>query len=85
MRLTHWCPIDLAAAVDVYSDWVDACDSVAKEANDEVGGRDLPVARQQDARRRSGNVEGDADEDDLIDDDLDNGYGGDGIVADDEY
>lgn len=25
---------DLSAGVDVYSDWVDACDSVAKEAGD---------------------------------------------------
>ena len=24
--------LDLSAAVDVYSDWIDACDSVAKEA-----------------------------------------------------
>ena len=24
--------LDLSAAVDVYSDWVDACDTVAKEA-----------------------------------------------------
>lgn len=24
--------IDLSAAVDVYSDWIDACDAVAKEA-----------------------------------------------------
>ena len=26
--------IDLSAGVDVYSDWIDACDSVAKEAAD---------------------------------------------------
>ena len=26
--------IDLSAAVDVYSDWVDACDSVAKDGRD---------------------------------------------------
>ena len=25
---------DLSAAVDVYSDWIDACDTVAKEAAD---------------------------------------------------
>lgn len=24
--------LDLSAAVDVYSDWIDACDAVAKEA-----------------------------------------------------
>lgn len=28
---------DLSAGVDVYSDWVDACDSVAKEAVDATG------------------------------------------------
>ena len=26
---------DLSAAVDVYSDWIDACDTVAKEAKDD--------------------------------------------------
>ena len=26
--------VDLSAGVDVYSDWIDACDSVAKEAAD---------------------------------------------------
>ncbi len=34
----YWClnniVIDLSAGVDVYSDWVDACDIVAKEAAD---------------------------------------------------
>ena len=36
--LTHWSWLitysfpDLSAAVDVYSDWIDACDAVAKEA-----------------------------------------------------
>ena len=28
----HTCLVDLSAAVDVYSDWVDACDAVAKAA-----------------------------------------------------
>ncbi|KAI9700425.1 MAG: hypothetical protein M1836_002440 [Candelina mexicana] len=27
-------PVDLSAAVDVYSDWIDACDAVAKEAGE---------------------------------------------------
>ena len=27
-------PQDLSAGVDVYSDWIDACDTVAKEAAD---------------------------------------------------
>lgn len=29
--------LDLSAAVDVYSDWVDACDAVAKEGPKEGG------------------------------------------------
>ncbi|KAK2859900.1 hypothetical protein FQN49_004599 [Arthroderma sp. PD_2] len=36
-------PIDLSAAVDVYSDWVDACDAVAKEGTKE--GASASVAR----------------------------------------
>ena len=31
-QLTSLCLLDLSAAVDVYSDWIDACDAVAKEA-----------------------------------------------------
>lgn len=27
-------PLDLSAAVDVYSDWIDACDTVANENRD---------------------------------------------------
>ncbi len=35
---------DLSAAVDVYSDWVDACDAVAKDTvgKDEDDARDSP-------------------------------------------
>ncbi len=32
--LTERLTIDLSAGVDVYSDWIDACDTVAKEAAD---------------------------------------------------
>jgi len=72
----------LSAAVDVYSDWVDACDAVAKDAEGgelEQGGYATsraparPKARDQDD-----------EDDDLIDDRDDDGYGGEGIVADDE-
>ena len=31
--------VDLSAAVDVYSDWIDACDTVAKDAAEPTGGR----------------------------------------------
>ena len=30
--------LDLSAAVDVYSDWVDACDAVAKDAANQYEG-----------------------------------------------
>lgn len=32
------CPTDLSAPVDVYSDWVDACDAVAKDTADQYDG-----------------------------------------------
>ena len=49
MPLTCWLVLtlhapDLSAAVDVYSDWVDACDAVAKDAanrHDEHSARGL--------------------------------------------
>ena len=78
--------IDLSASVDVYADWVDACDAVAKEGDD---GGDLAPERAP-ARRSSGAAgKGDADDDDNDDDIMGDedgmgGYGGDGIVADDE-
>lgn len=31
-------PLDLSAGVDVYSDWVDACDAVAKESANQYDG-----------------------------------------------
>lgn len=34
--------LDLSAAVDVYSDWVDACDAVAKDAAHGHEERDAP-------------------------------------------
>ena len=80
--------IDLSAAVDVYSDWVDACDAVAKEDGEERAGEHAPSrpAAGRAARRGDGDED---DVDDLIDDaDADEdgmgGYGGEGI-ADDEY
>jgi transcription elongation factor Elf1 len=80
--------VDLSAAVDVYSDWVDACDAVAKEDVEDRGGEYAP-SHSPAARRPSGGRARDEedDEDDIIDDDEDGGggYGGEGIVADDEY
>jgi len=72
----------LSAAVDVYSEWVDACDSVAKENTEEAGEGYAPLRRTVlDRGRSGGNRETDQD---LNDDDVD-GYEGEGIVADDEY
>ena len=67
--------------MDVYADWVDACDAVAKEdgaaadgAHDKGPTGDRPRARNED------------DDDDIIDDEDDEvGYGGEGAAADDEY
>lgn len=35
-----FCLLDLSAAVDVYSDWVDACDAVAKDTANKYDGDD---------------------------------------------
>lgn len=80
--------LDLSAAVDVYSDWVDACDAVAKEA-EEGGGRgggDYAPSSRPSARPNAGRArdEEEDDENDIIDDRDDDGYGGEGIVADDD-
>ncbi|KAK0099651.1 hypothetical protein ONS95_013455 [Cadophora gregata] len=94
----------LSAAVDVYADWVDACDAVAKGDGEELdedsraqarvpvsggGGGGGAAGRQ---RGRAARDEDDDDDDDIIDDaDADEdedgmgGYGGEGVVADDEY
>lgn len=79
--------VDLSAAVDVYSDWVDACDAVAKEDVEDRGGEFAPSHAPAARSSRRARDEED-DEDDIIDDDDEDGgggYGGEGIVADDEY
>jgi len=71
----------------VYADWVDACDAVAKEGGGEAAGDYAPTrspvaAGRQAARQRSeddDDLDGAADDDDGM-----NGYGGEGIVVDDE-
>lgn len=73
--------LDLSAAVDVYSDWVDACDSVAKEDTKEAGGGQAQARRS--LNRGGGNRDSDRDMDDDDDRDVE-GYEGDGIVADDD-
>ncbi|KAI9746440.1 MAG: hypothetical protein M1818_000153 [Claussenomyces sp. TS43310] len=84
VKLDRKAGVDLSAAVDVYSEWVDACDSVAKEDTGEA--RDDYAALQRTAQGRaspSGHRETeyfDQDDEDGL-----NGYEGEGTVADDEY
>lgn len=58
--------LDLSHPVDVYSDWVDACDAVAKKGGEQVGSeRTVAAAR---ASGRGAGVNEDGNLDDLIDD-----------------
>jgi len=77
----------LSAPVDVYSDWVDACDAVAKEDGEERGGDFAPSRAPAAGRQNAGKARDEDDDDDIIDDGSDGmgGYGGEGVVADDEY
>ena len=82
--------LDLSAAVDVYSDWVDACDQVAKDHGAEKGGDYAPSrAAASDGRPGASRARDEEDDDnDIIDDEDEDGaggYGADGIAADDEY
>lgn len=79
---------DLSVPVDVYSDWVDACDAVAKEDVEEHGGEmAAPSRAPASGRPKAGRQASEEDDDDIIDDGSDGlgGYGGEGVVADDEY
>ncbi|KFY29580.1 hypothetical protein V494_08653 [Pseudogymnoascus sp. VKM F-4513 (FW-928)] len=71
----------LSLPVDVYSEWVDACDTVAQENKEANANR----SRNQAITGRAGEPEQGVD-DDLDDEDSgrNNGYGGEGIVDDDE-
>jgi hypothetical protein len=68
----------------VYSEWVDACDAVAKENSEDTRGFLAPSRRPLVGRSTA--VNRDDDDQDLGDDEHDiGGYEGDGIVGDDEY
>lgn len=74
----------LSAGVDVYSEWVDACDAVAKEDGQEAGGH---YASTRTAATGSNRMREEYDDDvDVDDDNLGGGagYSGEGIVGDDE-
>lgn len=72
IRLTD-CVSDLSQAVDVYSDWVDACDAVAKDAADSTaksGGNTYAAASSRAQPGRGGGTNAEVD-DFIEDDDLD--------------
>ncbi|KAJ3498707.1 hypothetical protein NLG97_g913 [Lecanicillium saksenae] len=66
----------LSAAVDVYGEWVDAAEAVAKE--DSARASYTGTARAPASRRNRDEEDATSDRDDS------HRYGGDGIVADDE-
>lgn len=73
----------MSAAVDVYSEWVDACDAVAKENTEE---NRAWQASSRSTLVKSGGTVGQRDIDqDVDDEEADVGYEGEGIVGDDEY
>ncbi|KAF2474361.1 Elf1-domain-containing protein [Lindgomyces ingoldianus] len=70
----------LSAPVDVYADWIDACDAVAKEASGGATGKSLNRAGAL-PRRNAAAEEGEGQGDDfIVDDELD----AEGEYADDE-
>lgn len=71
---------DLSLPVDVYSEWVDACDTVAQENKEANANRPRSFAPPGRAGERE-RVDDDLDDEDA---DRHNGYGGEGIVDDDE-
>lgn len=66
-RLTSRLPIDLSHAVDVYSEWVDACDEVANPKEKTTGRSSGAIRASQQLRGRYDGGE--------EDDDLGGGYG----------
>lgn len=68
--------------MDVYSEWVDACDAVAKDNKDGTG--DLYQSSHRNLQDRARSIE-DNDVDKDVNDGDGDGYVGEGIVADDEY
>ena len=55
-------PADLSAAVDVYSDWVDACDAVAREGEEDRGGDFAPSRAPAAGRPSAGRARDQEDE-----------------------
>lgn len=63
----------------MYSEWVDACDTVAKEIKEASGSRAANRTLQERGRTSGRDIHNDLDDDDSQD-----GYGGEGIVGDDD-
>lgn len=81
---TYQCAINyLSHPVDVYSDWVDACDAVAKKGGEQIGSeRTVAAAR---ASGRGAGVNEDGNLDGLIDDDgVERDRSQEAMVGDDE-
>ena len=62
---------DLSAAIDVYSEWIDACDAVAKEAPDVTGKSARTSYRDIDHTSRAQASQGAGEMDDFVEDDED--------------
>lgn len=60
--------VDLSAPVDVYADWIDACDAVAKEA---AGAATERPAHRGGAPSRPAAAAGGGGDDFIVDDELD--------------
>lgn len=58
--------VDLSAPVDVYADWIDACDAVAKETAEAAAER--PAHRGQHARPAAAAGGGGGQDDFIVDD-----------------
>lgn len=91
----HSILVDLSAPVDVYSDWVDACEAVEQENKGELLDTDAythspqrATAKQAAPAKSKNDYNSDDDDDADIMGNEDGfgggGYSGDGIVADDE-
>ncbi|KAA8572911.1 hypothetical protein EYC84_003464 [Monilinia fructicola] len=66
----------LSASVDVYAEWVDACDAVAKEADDRDFAPERAPARRQSGAASKGDEDDEDNDDDIMgDEDGMGGYG----------
>lgn len=74
-QAANWDRLDLSAAIDVYSEWVDAADAVAQQAME---------SEARTFKSAGGRAGGSSRRIDEEEDEDDRGYEGEGVVADDE-